>query len=121
MHNVSHVCFACRRVMRRPAHEVQVAPCSSCGGPAERIGDRVPVPPRDNLRAWAAFEESWREVQEERASERLRRQVRTRHAIEHRIADLMARDGDPKGREVELRMLRRRLAGEFPGTEAPGN
>ena len=30
--------------------------------PAERIGDRVPVPPRDNLRAWAAFEESWREA-----------------------------------------------------------
>lgn len=112
MHNVSHVCFACRRVMRRPAHEIQVAPCSSCGGPAERIGDRVPVPPRDNLRAWAAFEESWREAKAAWERHLDLQRVRDRHAIERRVAELEARDGDPKGREVELRMLRRRLAPE---------
>ena len=114
MDNDSYVCFRCRRVVRRPAHQTGAVPCSSCAEPTEWIGDRVPVPPRDNVRAWAALEESWREAREESRRVRAVEQVRQRHAIEQRIAELEARGDDSKERTAQVAKLRQRLRDDFP-------
>ena len=114
MDNHSYVCFRCRRVVRRPAHHEGVVPCSSCAEPTEWVGDRVPVPPRDNVRAWAALEEGWREAREDSARARAHQRVRERHAIEQRIAELEARAEDSKERAAQVAKLRQRLRDDFP-------
>lgn len=98
------MCFACRRVVRRPIDFDGEVPCVECGAPCRGIGYRIPVPPRDNPRAWESLRDSLDEMERERREEAKRARVRRVHELERRIEEL-ARLPDNPGRRRLVRDL----------------
>ena len=53
-------CFSCRTAARREASSA--ARCPSCGKPCERLGTKIPVPPKGDAKAWKQVEAHFRAV-----------------------------------------------------------
>ena len=109
MRNANWACFACREAVRRPEDHAEVIPCPRCGLACVCLGTRVPVPPKDDARAWRELGESLREARRADAGRREEARVRLRHRLERQALALEARPPD-EARARALRLLRERLA-----------
>lgn len=110
MGNAAWVCFDCRAAVRRATTYRGDVSCPRCGRPCSYLGYKIPVPPKDKSRDWAA-------LREQLARERMQSDVaahaasvRARHDLEQEIARLEAMPAN-EGRTVAIRLLRRRLSG----------
>ena len=105
MRNVTWACFDCRLAVRRPVvygrlwavggHGPDEVRCARCGKPCRYLGERIPVPRKDNARGWATLSARITEHRLATADERYRLLVRSRHECEQRIRELSGRPHSP--------------------------
>jgi uncharacterized Zn finger protein (UPF0148 family) len=103
MNNATWACFDCRETIRRPCYVLKTLTCPSCGEILRCIGDKIRVPPKDQIKHW----DELRETVPKGINEWLRR-MRSQE-LELRIAKLeLMKEND--GRKKKLRYLRKQLA-----------
>jgi hypothetical protein len=83
--------------------------CPSCGAPCERLGTRIPVPPKGEAKAWKQVRAHLGEVRARQAKVLKERLAYEKALLERQIAKLAALPGD-SGRSKQLGLLRKRLA-----------
>ena len=114
MGTAAWVCFECRTAVRRSTVYSGDVPCPTCGKLCAYLGYKIPVPPKDKRREWAALrtqlsrERSQRELAADIAA------VRKRHDLEQEIVRLEAMPANA-GRARAIALLRRRLSGSNAG------
>ena len=101
----SWVCFACRKVIRRPtwrhvtwlrpwligSTEVGRVPCPTCGELCQFLGPTIEVPPRRDLKGWERLRNRVERLGADGAEAQEKRRVRETHKIERTVADLQSR------------------------------
>lgn len=112
MSNVNWVCFDCRESVRRPGHQDRPALCPRCAQACRCLGYRIPVPPKQNVRAWQRLRKAFNERAVEAAVSRFEFGVRQRHRAEREIRRLEAGPASP-GRAKALKRLKRQMAVEL--------
>ena len=104
------VCFNCRSAVRRNSAFRGEVPCPICSKGCTFLGYRIPVPPKQKVREWAALRE---QLFRERTARDIREHemaVRQRHDLEQEIVRLESMPANP-GRTRAAQLLRRQLAG----------
>lgn len=108
--NHSHVCFDCRKTFRRPKTHAASVMCSECRGECVNLGYKIPMPPKDDKRAWRMLRESQTVLRRERADVQFEAQVRAKHDLEKQILELKQQP-ENADRTKAIRQLEERLAG----------
>lgn len=120
--NGTWVCFECRRAVRRPTWrlvtylrpwligrtDVGDVRCATCRVLCHFLGPTIKIPPKQNGVAWKRLREQVVQVQIAAAEGRLKKSVRRRHDLEHRIRELESRPTKP-GRAALINKLRAQL------------
>ena len=88
--NHNYVCFNCRVGVRR-ANSSAVAPtCSACGHLCQSIGYKIPLPSKQDVRAWEILYVSLREQARAKLAAEREVSVKRLHASEREIERLRA-------------------------------
>src|SRR5262245_54767898 len=85
--NHAWVCFTCRTTTRRPPAARNVR-CRLCRAECERLGYKVPIPPRNRIKAWIELRHSYYENRRAVLLRNARTKVRRRHMLEKEILRL---------------------------------
>jgi uncharacterized Zn finger protein (UPF0148 family) len=110
MGTAAWVCFECRAAVRRDTAYVGEVTCPTCGKPCSYLGYKIPVPPKDKRREWAALHQQLARERSDRDLATYEAAVRSRHDLEQEIARLEAMPTN-EGRTKAIRLLKRRLSG----------
>lgn len=108
------ICFDCQTTVRRDnfgwsALGKRSVICSQCNKPCWLLGYKIPVPPKRDLKAWAALREQLSKARQGSDQEKQERAVRERSEITKKIRQLESRRVNP-GRRDELIRLKHQLA-----------
>jgi hypothetical protein len=99
-------CFACRAAVRRES--VSPARCPSCAKPCERLGTKIPVPPKDDAKAWRQVEAHFRKVSREKTLLLEERQRHEKRVLRAQLAKLEALP-ENAGRRKAAALIRKEL------------
>jgi hypothetical protein len=108
MANSSWVCFACRIAVRRPSQQPQQVPCPHCREACWALGYKIPVPPKQDVRAWQKLRDAQHAEHHAKQDAAAHARVRRRHELEQELRRLTALPANP-GREQSIKLLQRRL------------
>jgi len=106
--NHNYVCFACRISVRR--EKTAESPlCPRCGQQSRDLGYKIPVPAKDNERAWTDLRIELRESARATAGSENQARVAHAHELERQVARLEHLPDNP-ARARAIRDLRKRIS-----------
>lgn len=109
MANSNWVCFDCRLAVRRPTQHEGTVACPECGEVCWPLGQKVPVPPQRDVKAWKSLHADSVARHHAFVDAAAKARVRARHDVELEIRRLEAMPSNA-GRAAAIRELKQRLA-----------
>jgi hypothetical protein len=107
--NHNHVCFDCRVNVRRAKVSTGPVLCPTCGGACRSLGYKIPIPPKQGIKAWTDLWETIRSREVNALVHAQEARTRRIHELERHIDELERRPAAP-GSDKTIRELQSTLA-----------